>query len=69
MKTRRRARRIALESLYEIDLVEHPAGEVLQRRFMDQSIEQAGAEFASKLVTGVMQYQEQMDILIARYAV
>jgi N utilization substance protein B len=68
MKTRRRARRIALEALYEIDLAGHPAGEVLQRRFDDQPIENLGAEFSSKLVQGVIHYQEQMDMLISRYA-
>jgi N utilization substance protein B len=68
MKTRRRARRIALEALYEIDLAEHLPGEVLQRRLDDQPIENLGAEFSSKLVQGVIEYQEQMDMLISRYA-
>ncbi len=68
MKTRRLARRIALEALYEIDLAEHPAGEVLQRRLEDQTIDALGAEFASKLVSGALEYQNQMDKLISRYA-
>ena len=68
MKTRRRARRIALEALYEIDLAGHLAGEVLQRRFDDQPIEKAGVEFSSKLVQGVIGHREKMDMLISRYA-
>ncbi|MEJ2746684.1 MAG: hypothetical protein P8183_02020 [Anaerolineae bacterium] len=42
MKTRRRARRVTLETLYEYDLAEHPAGEVLQRRLQDNPMEIAG---------------------------
>jgi len=68
MKTRRRSRHIALETLYEVDIAEHQPGEVLQRRLQAQPIERAGAEFASKLVYGVLDFLPQMDTLIARYA-
>ena len=52
----------------EYDLAEHPAGEVLQRRLLDNPMENAGVEFASQLVTGVIAYLEEIDKLIARYA-
>ena len=68
MKTRRRARRVTLETLYEYDLAEHPIGEVLQRRLLDNPMENAGVEFASQLVTGVIAYVDDIDRLIARYA-
>jgi N utilization substance protein B len=68
MKTRRRARRVTLEALYEIDLAGHPPYEVLERRLLDQPIESAGAEFARKLISGVLEHQSNMDHLIARYA-
>lgn len=68
MKTRRRARRVTLETLYEYDLAEHPAGEVLQRRLQENPMENAGVEFASQLVTGVITYLNEIDKLIARYA-
>ncbi|MDT8305244.1 MAG: transcription antitermination factor NusB [Anaerolineae bacterium] len=68
MKTRRRARRITLETLYEYDLVDHPIFEVLARRIADQPLETAGAEFARRLIQGVLDYQDQMDRLIARVA-
>ena len=68
MKTRRRARRIALETLYEVDLADHPPGEVLQRRLAEEAIDNAGSEFASELVLGVMQHRPHMDKLIIRYA-
>lgn len=68
MKTRRRARRVTLEALYEIDLADHPPYEVLERRLLDQPMESAGAEFARKLIAGVLEHQTNMDHLIARYA-
>lgn len=68
MKTRRRARRVTLETLYEIDIANHPPYEVLQRRIDEQPMESAGIEFARKLLAGVLLYQEGMDSLITRYA-
>ena len=68
MKTRRRARRATLEVLYEYDIAQHPPGEILQRRLEANSIDSAGAEFASHLVQGVLHNMEGMDVLIARYA-
>jgi transcription antitermination protein NusB len=68
MKTRRRARRVTLETLYEYDLAGHPVGEVLQRRLQDNPMDNAGVEFASQLVTGVISYLSEIDKLIAHYA-
>lgn len=68
MKTRRRARRLTLEALYEIDIADHPPYEVLARRLKEQPIESAGEAFAYRLLNGVLDFQEGMDLLIARYA-
>lgn len=68
MKTRRRARRVTLETLYEYDIANHLAGEVLQRRLQDNPMESAGAEFSSHLVTGVIEHLVEIDRLIARFA-
>lgn len=68
MKTRRRARRITLEVLYEVDVTDHAPAAVLDRRLGEQLLETAGIEFAYKLVNGVLEYQAGMDELIARYA-
>ena len=65
MKTRRRARRVTLETLYEYDIANHPPGEVLERRLLENPMENTGVEFASRLIQGVIQ---QMDTLIAQYA-
>lgn len=68
MKTRRRARRITLEILYEVDIADHLAEDVIQRRLQEQPMENAGIEFTEKLVHGVIQHRDDMDKLIAEYA-
>lgn len=68
MKTRRRARRVTLETLYEYDLANHPAFEVFARRLKDNPLESAGVAFAQRLIEGVLRHQDEMDTLIARYA-
>lgn len=68
MKTRRRARRVTLETLYEVDIADHQPDEVMAQRLEASPLENAGVEFTSELVHGVLEYQEAMDRLIARYA-
>ena len=68
MKTRRRARRVTLETLYEYDIANHDPDEVLEQRLEASPMERAGSDFAAKLVHGVIEYQTHMDRLIARYA-
>ena len=68
MKTRRRARRVTLETLYEYDIANHDPDEVLEQRLEASPMERAGSDFAAKLVHGVIAYQTHMDRLIARYA-
>ncbi|MCA9873881.1 MAG: hypothetical protein KC441_09505, partial [Anaerolineales bacterium] len=68
MKTRRRARRVTLETLYEYDIANHPPGEILQQRLEDQPMEKAGVDFAAHLVQGTIEHLEEMDMLISRYA-
>ena len=68
MKTRRRARRVTLETLYEYDLAEHDPEVILQYRLADHPMESAGVEFTRRLIFGVIENMEEMDILISRYA-
>jgi N utilization substance protein B len=68
MKTRRRARRVTLETLYEYDIAEHDPEVILQYRLEDNPMENTGVEFTRRLVYGVIEHQAEMDILIARYA-
>ena len=68
MKTRRRARRLTLETLFEYDLANHDPIKVLRRRLEEQPLESSGVSFATKLINGVQEYQDRMDQLITRFA-
>ncbi len=68
MKPRTRARSVALQALYEIDLTNHPLGSVLQERFDDSQLEPELVEFATIIVQGVMPLVVALDTSIAKYA-
>ena len=38
MKLRRKARMAVLQALYEVDVANHPAGEALDRRLLEQPL-------------------------------
>jgi N utilization substance protein B len=68
MKARTRARGIALQALYEIDLVGHPPVQVLQERLMDEPQTEELAEFSRQILFGVLPLRELLDTVLARYA-
>lgn len=69
MKSRTRARSIALQVLYETDLVSsHLPGDVFQARLEETDLPPDLAEFARKIVFGVIPLARDLDELIARYA-
>jgi transcription antitermination protein NusB len=68
MKPRTRARSVALQALYEIDLSGHPPGKVLQERLEESPLDSKLTEFAHAIVLGVLPLVEKLDLLIARHA-
>lgn len=68
MKVRRKARIVALQTLYEVDLAAHQPGQVLQRHFQKASLPHHGERFASHLVAGVVENGSELDDLIAHFA-
>ncbi|MBM3152373.1 MAG: transcription antitermination factor NusB [Chloroflexi bacterium] len=68
MKARTRARSIALQALYEIDMVEHPAVQVLAERLDESPMEPELAEFARQILFGVFPLRSRLDAVIARFA-
>lgn len=68
MKARTRARSIALQVLYEIDMANHPMGEVLTHRMEEETLSDEQQEFARVIVSGVMPIREELDRIIAKYA-
>ena len=68
MKPRTRARSIALQALYEIDLVEHPLGTVLEHRLDDADLEDRLVMFTESIIKGVWPMKEERDSFIAEHA-
>ena len=68
MKARTRARGIALQALYEIDLVGHPPAQVLQERLEAEPQTEELAEFIRQILFGVLPLRERLDTVIAKYA-
>ncbi len=68
MKPRTRARSIALQALYEIDIAGHPPGAVLEERLAENELDEKLAAFARQIVTGVLPLVAQLDQFIARHA-
>lgn len=68
MKPRTRARGLALQALYEIDITDHAPGDVLQARFMETPLEETLCEFARQIVAGVLPLIPDLDRLIAEHA-
>ncbi len=68
MKARRKARWIALQALYEIDLTGHEAAEVIAHRLDDDPLPDGVRPFAYELVSGVLAHVANMDVVIHRYA-
>ncbi len=68
MKSRRRARAVALQTLFEVDMAEHDPRRVLQQRIADSGTEDDGVEFAEHLVEGVLDNLSEIDPVICEIA-
>ncbi len=68
MKPRTRARSIALQALYEIDLTGHPPEMVINERLSETPLEDNLGEFARKIVLGIIPIVHELDQIIAKHA-
>lgn len=68
MKPRTRARGIALQALYEIDLVNHPIGDVLSYRLEEAGLDDRLERFVHKIVSEVWPMISDLDTFIAEHA-
>ncbi|MGD9099558.1 MAG: transcription antitermination factor NusB [Anaerolineae bacterium] len=68
MKIRRRARMVAIQALYEVDLTNHLPENVIEQRIEDEQLPENGSAFARHLVRGVLGSKERLDGMIQRYA-
>jgi len=68
MKSRTKARSVALQALYEIDISGHSPGAALEERLQDEPMDESLAEFARQIVLGVLPIVEKLDDFIAQQA-
>ena len=68
MKPRTRARSLALQVLYEVDIANHPPGEVFKSRLEEAPLTADLAEFARQIIFGILPLTNNLDLLIAKYA-
>lgn len=68
MKDRTKARGIALQALYELDITEHALGVVIQERIRDSDLEEELTAFVHNIVTGVWPLRASLDQVIAEHA-
>jgi N utilization substance protein B len=68
MKPRTRARGVALQALYEIDVTGHPVGLVLEERLKEADMDSVLSSFASQIVLGVSPMFKTLDHFISEHA-
>ena len=68
MKPRTRARSLALQVLYEVDIANHPPGDVFKSRLEEAPLTDDLAEFARQIIFGILPLTNNLDLLIAKYA-
>lgn len=68
MKSRTKARGIALQVLYETDIMGHPPGEVLSNRLEEEPLEDNLVEFTRQIIFGVLPLVAKLDNFIAQHA-
>jgi N utilization substance protein B len=68
MKSRTKARSIALQVLYEVDLCGHQPGIVLTEHLERLKMDDDLKRFISQIVSGVIEYQSTLDEFIADFA-
>ena len=69
MKPRTKARAVALQALYELDLTDHPMGEVITICLRAGKLDDEKLDnFSREIVVGVQPIKTQLDNLIAKHA-
>lgn len=67
MKSRTKARSIALQVLYEIDMTGHEPVQALMERLDEEPLDDILADFSRQIVFGVMPLTQKLDDFIAQH--
>ncbi|MFA5628851.1 MAG: transcription antitermination factor NusB [Dehalococcoidales bacterium] len=65
---RRKSRAVALQVLYEVDLVGHKSEEVIQHALAAEVLNEENMEFVREMVSGVLDNKGQIDDNIKKFA-
>lgn len=68
MKPRTRARSLALQVLYEVDVANHPPADIYRLRLEDNPLSDDLSDFARQIIFGVLPLTTTLDQIIAKYA-
>lgn len=68
MKPRTRARSLALQVLYEVDIANHPPADIYKLRLEDNPLPDDLSDFARQIIFGILPLRNTLDEIIARYA-
>jgi transcription antitermination protein NusB len=68
MKPRTRARSLALQVLYEVDIANHPPADIYKLRLEDNPLPDDLSDFARRIIFGVLPLRTTLDEIIANYA-
>ncbi len=68
MKPRTRARSLALQVLYEIDVANHPPADIYKSRLEETPLSDELSDFARQIIFGVIPLTHTLDQIIAKYA-
>jgi N utilization substance protein B len=68
MKPRTRARSLALQVLYEVDIANHPPADIYRLRLEETPLPDELSNFARQIIFGVLRLTTMLDQIIAKYA-
>jgi len=68
MKSRTKARSLALQVLFEYDISGHAPGSVFEYRLLEMELDDKLAEFSRSIIFGVIPLIQKLDTIIAEHA-
>ena len=68
MKPRTRARSLALQVLYEVDVAKHAPADIYKLRLEEMPLADDLSDFARQIIFGVLPLTQTLDEYIAKYA-
>jgi N utilization substance protein B len=68
MKSRTKARGLAMQALYELDMTDHKLGEVISISLKNSTLNDDLKEFTRKIVAGVYPIKNALDEIIEEHA-